>query len=422
MLWVLGYGVWRQFQVTVRFIGRGNRRKPPCHKSLKNLRVEIRVMVFNATFYNVLARSWQVSFIGGWNRGKLPTCVYNHFHRYFSYIVVVSFIGGWSGGNHWTAASRPIYSTCLTNAHGDVQLVVITSRSFNDSSFSTGFVTWITRQVLIVQQELPTFPDNISSLHDSSGTYEFWLLLWYPQKFFVLTFIVTMDSGRIPAYFIYQLKIIAMQLVQEEGLVNRNICWFATVVSCYVRCSPCRLANVVSCYIKRSSCRLAAVVLCYVRRNSCRLPTVVSCYVRCSPCRLDTVLSCYIRCSRCWRATMVWHHVTSGVALFDLLLWYHVTSDIFLVDLILCYHVTSGVALVDVLLWYHVTSGVALGDLLLRYYIKSGVALVNVLLWHHLTWGLALVDLLLWYHVTSGVALFDLLLWYHVTTGITLVD
>jgi hypothetical protein len=29
-----------------------------------------------------------------------------------------------------------------------------------------------------------------------------------------------MDSGRIPADVIYQLRIIAMQLVQEEGLVN----------------------------------------------------------------------------------------------------------------------------------------------------------------------------------------------------------
>ena len=142
--------------------------------------------------------------------------------------VVVSFIGRWSGGNHWPAASRPFYSTCVTNAHGDVSLVVITSRSLYDSWFSTGFVTWLTRHVLIVQQELPTFPDSISSLHDRSGTYEFWLLLWYPQKLFVMTFIVTMDSGRIPADFIYQLRIIAMQLVQEEGLVNLLLCYHVT--------------------------------------------------------------------------------------------------------------------------------------------------------------------------------------------------
>jgi hypothetical protein len=92
-------------------------------------------------------------------------------------------------------------------------------------------VTWLTRQVLIVQQELPTFPGNISSLHDLSGTYELWLLLWYPQKFFFLTFsIVTMDSGRIPADFIYQLRIIAMQLVQEEGLVNLLLCYQVTSI------------------------------------------------------------------------------------------------------------------------------------------------------------------------------------------------
>ena len=116
--------------------------------------------------------------------------------------------------------SRPLYNTCLRNVHEDVPLVVITTQSFNDSWFSTGFVTWLTRQVLIVQQELPTFTDNISSLHDRSGTYEFWLLLWYSQKLFVMIFIVTMDSGRIPADFIYQLTIIAIQLVQEESLVN----------------------------------------------------------------------------------------------------------------------------------------------------------------------------------------------------------
>ena len=52
------FDTYFRYIVTVRFIGRGNRRKPPlCHKSLKNLRVVIRAMVFNATFYNVLARS-----------------------------------------------------------------------------------------------------------------------------------------------------------------------------------------------------------------------------------------------------------------------------------------------------------------------------------------------------------------------------
>ena len=37
-----------------------------------------------------------------------------------------------------------------------------------------------------------------------------------------------MDSGRIPADFIYQLGIIAMQLVQEEGLVNLLQCYHVT--------------------------------------------------------------------------------------------------------------------------------------------------------------------------------------------------
>jgi len=40
--------------MTVSFIGGGNWRKPPtCYKSVKHLRVKIRVMVFNAIFNNI---------------------------------------------------------------------------------------------------------------------------------------------------------------------------------------------------------------------------------------------------------------------------------------------------------------------------------------------------------------------------------
>jgi hypothetical protein len=37
-----------------------------------------------------------------------------------------------------------------------------------------------------------------------------------------------MDSGRIPADVIYQLRIIAMQLVQEEAFVNLLLCYHVT--------------------------------------------------------------------------------------------------------------------------------------------------------------------------------------------------
>ena len=65
--------------------------------------------------------------------------------------------------------SQPLYNICFTNAHGDSPPVVITFRSFPYSWFSSGFVTKLTRQVSIVQQELPTLPDNMSSLQSFSG-------------------------------------------------------------------------------------------------------------------------------------------------------------------------------------------------------------------------------------------------------------
>ena len=50
----------------------------------------------------------------------------------------------------------------VTNDHGYVPLVVNTSRSF-PYSLITGFVTRLTRRVPIVEQELPTLPEHLSS-------------------------------------------------------------------------------------------------------------------------------------------------------------------------------------------------------------------------------------------------------------------
>jgi hypothetical protein len=65
--------------------------------------------------------------------------------------------------------SRPLYNICFRNAHGYFPLVVITFWFFPYSWFSRGFATRLTRQVPIVQQELPTLPDNMCSLEDFSG-------------------------------------------------------------------------------------------------------------------------------------------------------------------------------------------------------------------------------------------------------------
>ena len=49
------------------------------------------------------------------------------------------------------------------NDHGYVPLVVNISRSFPDSLLITGFVTRLTRRVSLVEQELITLPEHMSS-------------------------------------------------------------------------------------------------------------------------------------------------------------------------------------------------------------------------------------------------------------------
>jgi hypothetical protein len=65
--------------------------------------------------------------------------------------------------------TRLILYTCVTNDHGYVPLVVNTSRSFPHSWLITGFVTRLTRRVPLVEQELLTLPDHLSSPPVFSG-------------------------------------------------------------------------------------------------------------------------------------------------------------------------------------------------------------------------------------------------------------
>jgi hypothetical protein len=102
-----------------------------------------------------------------------------------------------------------------TNDHGYVPLVVNISRSFPHSRLITGFVTRLTRRMPLVEQELLTLPEHLSSppvfsgvrvtrslvlyvcfvdrclsfctfsfgyyVVCSSSIYRFWLPLWYLQ-------------------------------------------------------------------------------------------------------------------------------------------------------------------------------------------------------------------------------------------------
>ena len=62
-----------------------------------------------------------------------------------------------------------LWNICVTNDHGYVPLVVNTSRSFPHSLLITGFVTRLTRRMPLVEPELITLPEHLSSPPDISG-------------------------------------------------------------------------------------------------------------------------------------------------------------------------------------------------------------------------------------------------------------
>jgi hypothetical protein len=108
-----------------------------------------------------------------------------------------------------------LWNICVTNDHGYVPFAVNTSRSFPHLRLITGFATRLTRLVPLVEQELLTLPEHLSSppvfsgvrvtrsfvlyvcfvdrclsfctfsfghcVVCSSSIYGFWLPLWYLQ-------------------------------------------------------------------------------------------------------------------------------------------------------------------------------------------------------------------------------------------------
>jgi hypothetical protein len=63
----------------------------------------------------------------------------------------------------------PLWNICVTNVQWYVPLEVSTSRSFPYSWLITWFVTRITRRVLLLDQELITLPEHLSSTPVYSG-------------------------------------------------------------------------------------------------------------------------------------------------------------------------------------------------------------------------------------------------------------
>ena len=63
----------------------------------------------------------------------------------------------------------PLWNICVTNDHGYIPLVAITSRSFPHSWLLTGFASRLTRRLPLVEQELLTLPELLSSTPVFSG-------------------------------------------------------------------------------------------------------------------------------------------------------------------------------------------------------------------------------------------------------------
>jgi len=73
----------------------------------------------------------------------------------------------------------PLWNIRFTNDQGYVPLVVNTSRPFPRSWLITGFITRWTRRVPLVEQELLTLPEHMSSLPVFSGVRVIWSLVLY---------------------------------------------------------------------------------------------------------------------------------------------------------------------------------------------------------------------------------------------------
>ena len=64
---------------------------------------------------------------------------------------------------HTPLLAWPLRNIGVTNDHGYIPLDVSTSRSFPHSWLITGFTTILTRRVSLVEQQLLTLPENLSS-------------------------------------------------------------------------------------------------------------------------------------------------------------------------------------------------------------------------------------------------------------------
>jgi hypothetical protein len=107
----------------------------------------------------------------------------------------------------------PLWNICVTNDHGYVPLVVNTSRSFPHSWLITGFVTRLTRRVPLVEQELLTLPEHLSSSLVFSGVRVTRSLVLYVCFVFLLHFFF----WPLCCLFFFDIRILITPLVSSNS-------------------------------------------------------------------------------------------------------------------------------------------------------------------------------------------------------------
>ena len=112
----------------------------------------------------------------------------------------------------------PLWDICVTNDHGYVTLVVNTSRSFPHSWLITGFVTRLTGRVPLVEQELLTRLEQLSSPPVLSGVRVTRSLVLY-------VCFVDRCLSFWPLCLFFDIRILITPLVSSNSSYTGLVCW-----------------------------------------------------------------------------------------------------------------------------------------------------------------------------------------------------
>ena len=118
-------------------------------------------------------------------------------------------------GNTWLG--WPLWNICVTTDHGYVPLVVNTSRSFPHSWLIIGFVSRLTRRVPLVEQELPTLPEHLSSPPVFNGVCVIRSLVLYVMFCRSLFFLLSFLFWSLCGLFFFDIRILITLLVSPDS-------------------------------------------------------------------------------------------------------------------------------------------------------------------------------------------------------------